>query len=105
MNLTKRQVEMIEFCEDPKLVSEIAARFQINERSVYPYLRRLINGGFIKPETGYMNEKRRTVKLFVSIVPVEKIHLGQSDLVDEKKINMDFVKVAHNPFNLGVRHG
>jgi predicted transcriptional regulator len=106
MTLTTRQIEMIEFCEEPKLVQEIAERFEINTRSVYPYLRRLINDGFIKSESGYVNLKGKAFKFFVSIKSASDAHLMKDvHQVDEEKINMDFVRAAHNPFNLGARHG
>lgn len=106
IKLTPRQIEVIEFCEDPKLVEEIAERFQIHTRSVYPCLRSLIIGGFIKAESGHMNAQRKSVKIFYSIKSADQSSLNHEDaLYGIKKINMDFVRSAHNPFNLGVRHG
>jgi hypothetical protein len=106
MKLTQRQIELLDFCEDAKLVDEIAARFQIHTRSVYPYLRRLIKGGLIKAESGYKNDKRQSVKRFIAIKSAIDANVGHdSNDPDLSNINMDFVRAAHNPFRLGAHHG
>jgi DNA-binding MarR family transcriptional regulator len=106
MKLTQRQIEFIEFCEEPKFVEQISERFQIQLNSVYPHLRRLVKNGFIKSESGYMNQNKRSVKLFISVKSAFDAQLTQHEHeIDTSSINMDFVRAAHNPFNIGAHHG
>lgn len=106
LKLTKRHFEILEFCEEPRLVSEIAERFGIKVESAYPYLSGLVRHGHLSNQDGPTNPRGNVMKLFFALQPGDaavaisqpKVRMNE----DRTVWNMDFMKAAHNPFGIAA---
>ena len=106
LKLTKRHFEILEFCEVPRLSTEIAQRFGILLSSAYPYLSGLRRHGYLSATAGKKSGKGIAITHYAALQPGEAVQVKGSHIVnapvDMSMWNMDFMKAAHNPFRIGL---
>lgn len=103
MKLTTRQLEILDFCEEPKLAVEIAAYLDLNISSIYKYMTALTKSGLLKTMYAGSDQYGGT-KLFFTAQDIEE-NFREISFPEFSLFNLDFIRVAHNPFNIGVQHG
>ncbi len=105
LKLTKRHFEILKFCEEPRLVAEIAEHFGFKTESAYSYLSGLVRHGHLSNQDGPVNSHGNILKVFFALQPDDAVSAISQPKVREMieavpRYNTDFMKAAHNPFNL-----
>ena len=104
MKLTERQIQILDFCEKPKLAKEIAKFLDLQVGSIYKYMNALVKSEYLN--TMIDEDKKIVTKLFYTDLDLFKsISYEAISMPDKNTYNMDFIRAAHNPFNLGLQHG
>lgn len=101
MNLTDRQIQILEFCEEPKLAKEIARYLDLQVASIYKYMTALVKSEYLKTKSA--KGKKSGTKLFYT--DQDLISSGSYKAIGLPEVNtynMDFIRAAHNPFCIGV---
>ena len=105
MKLTDRQLEILEFCEKPRIANEIAVHLNLKINSIYKYMFDLSKEGYLKTKSAGKGTPHGTKLFFVNPELNHLDSLRALTFPELSSTNMDFVRAAHNPFNLWVRHG
>lgn len=104
MKLTERQIQILEFCEKPKFAKEIAKYLELEVGSIYKYMTALVKSEYLK--TKIAEDKKMVTKLFYTDLELFKtISYEAISMPEINTYNMDFIRAAHNPFNLVANHG
>lgn len=95
--LTKNQQTMLDFCSQWRTTDQIAESIGLKKNSVYHNLDKLQKAGLLEKELIGSHNKRAAFRATGGALQLSEI----AEPVES--INYDFIRVAHNPFNLMAR--
>ena len=103
MKLTDRQIEILEFCEKPRIAKEIAEYLNLQVNSIYKYMFDLTKDGYLKTRSAGADKPSGT-KLFVTNQDSKIFNeLKSTTCSDYVNVNLEFIKAAHNPFGINTQ--